>query len=168
MNKQAQSFQQAVDVKTEKTALLPNSLQNPALETFCEFLKSINDTTYIENEIASVYAENAYLNDTLKTLQSRDEIKEHFIKTSNAMTGYEVEITDIAASSKGYYIRWDMQFTAPKLSGGKNIHTIGMTYAQFNADGKVILHQDFWDSTEGFFSHIPVLRSGIKMIKSRL
>jgi hypothetical protein len=46
--------------------------------------------------------------------------------------------------------------------------TIGMTHLRFDSEGKVVLHQDFWDSTRGIFEHVPVMGAGIRLVKKRL
>lgn len=165
---QASNFSQARKAKQTKVTPLSKDQKKPTIDKFCKFLKGIHSEELIESEISQIYSPDAYLNDTLKTLNGREAIKQHFLKTSKAMTDYEVEIQDIAQSEQGYYIRWEMNYSSPKLNKGKNIKSIGITYAEFNADGLVILHQDFWDSTEGFFGHVPVVGSGIRVIKNRL
>jgi len=83
------------------------------------------------------------------------------------MTSYSVKVDDIAKSAEGYYIRWIMKFSAPKLAGGKEIESIGVSYVVFNSEGKALIHQDFWDSTSGMFEHLPLIGSGIKFVKKR-
>lgn len=168
MNQQANTFHSALDHSKTKAANLSDRETKKALDKFSAFLKGIGSADYIEKEISNVYAENAYLNDTLKTLKNRDEIKKHFIKTSKAMTSYSVEIEDIASTSQGHYVRWTMKFTAPKLAKGKEIISIGISYVVFDQDGKAILHQDYWDSTAGFFEHVPLVGGGIRVVKKRL
>jgi hypothetical protein len=45
--------------------------------------------------------------------------------------------------------------------------TIGITHLRFNEAGRVILHQDFWDTGLGFYQHIPVLGRVVKSINRR-
>jgi hypothetical protein len=168
MNEQASSYQQAKSKALTQAATLTGSEAEIALDRFGKFLKSIGSEEYIEKEIANVYAENAYLNDTLKTMANREEIRQHFIKTSKTMTTYSLEVEDTVKSDQGYYVRWTMKFSAPKLAGGEELVSIGMSHVIFDSEGKVLLHQDFWDSTTGLFEHIPVLGGGIRMVKKRL
>ena len=170
MNDQAITYQKAKTSASSQAADLSEADAKEALDRFGKFLQGIGSGEFIEREITNVYAENAYLNDTLKTLTNREEIKQHFIKTSQTMTSYSLEIDDISKSTKGngYYIRWTMKFSAPKLASGKEIVSIGMSHVVFDTDGKVLLHQDFWDSSAGMFEHVPIIGGGIRMIKKRL
>lgn len=170
MNEQALTYYKAKTASAPQTADLSEAESKAALDRFSKFLQDIGSEEFIEREISNVYAENAYLNDTLKTLTNRGEIKQHFIKTSKVMTGYSLEIEDISKSTtgNGYYLRWTMKFSAPKLASGKEIVSIGMSHVVFDKDGKALIHQDFWDSTSGMFEHVSVIGGGIRMIKKRL
>jgi len=46
--------------------------------------------------------------------------------------------------------------------------SIGMTQLRFNQEGKIIFHQDFWDSTEGFYQHLPYIGYIVRKIRSKL
>jgi hypothetical protein len=168
MNEQASSYQSAKSAAIPQAGNLTDAQADEALDRFGEFLKNIGSEEYIEKEIANVYAENGYLNDTLKSLPNREAIKQHFLKTSRTMTSYSLEIEDAVKTKDGYYVRWTMKFSAPKLAGGKELVSIGMSHVIFDSEGKVLLHQDFWDSTSGLFEHIPVLGGGIRIVKKRL
>jgi hypothetical protein len=168
MNEQASSYHKAKSTALSQAGKLNETEASEALDRFGKFLKNIESTEYIAKEVANVYAKDAYLNDTLKTLTDREQVKQHFLNTSKTMTTYSLDVEDTMKSEQGYYVRWTMKFSAPKLAGGKEIITIGMSHVVFNKEGKVLLHQDFWDSSTGLFEHIPVLGGGIRMVKKRL
>jgi len=170
MNQQSDTFHKikSEKLKQTKSVSLSEGETKAALDRFTRFLQGIGSAEFIEKEVANVYAKEAYLNDTLKSLYNREEIKEHFLKTSETMTTYSVEIEDIASTDQGHYVRWTMKFSAPKLASGKEIESIGMSYVVFDQDGKAVLHQDYWDSVSGMFEHVPVIGGGIRMIKKRL
>jgi hypothetical protein len=139
-----------------------------ALKRFTDFLKKIGDPSYIREETLHVYAADAYLDDTLVVHHGAAEIESYFLKTSETMTGYELVIDDVARSGEDYYIRWSMTFSAPALSGGKPVHSVGMSQIRFNREGKVGLHRDFWDSGRNFFGHLPGAGGVIGFIRKKL
>lgn len=168
MNEQEKTYKTAKSSALSSAGNLNEADADKALENISNFLKNIGSQEFIEKEISNVYAENAYLNDTLKTLTNRDQIKQHFVKTSKTMTSYSLEVEDISKSEQGYYLRWTMKFAAPKLASGEEIISIGMSHIIFDNQGKVLLHQDFWDSSTGLFEHVPFVGGGIRMVKKRL
>lgn len=61
-----------------------------------------------------------------------------------------------------------MVYRSKTLSKKQDIITIGMSHLRFDGAGKVVLHQDFWDSTRGIFEHVPLIGNGIRAVKKRL
>ncbi len=142
--------------------------ETAALERFQAFLKGIGDTKYVRDNALKVYAADAYLDDTLVVHHGAAEILAYFTKTSETMTSYQVTIDDVAVSGNDYYVRWTMVFAAPALSGGKAIHSVGISQVRFNRDGKVEFHRDFWDSGKNFYSHLPVVGGAVGFVRKRL
>lgn len=139
-----------------------------ALERFKSFLKGIGDVKYVRENTLKVYAADAYLDDTLVVHRGAAEIEAYFVKTSQTMTSYQVTIDDVARSGKDYYVRWTMVFSAPALSGGKPVHSIGISQVRLNREGQVEFHQDFWDSGKHFFAHLPVIGGAVGFVRNRL
>ena len=78
----------------------------------------------------------------------------------------KVTVVDVARSGANYYVRWTMEV---RFKGARDsVFTIGMTQLRFNEQGLIVFHQDFWDSTAGFFEHLPVLGSAIRWIKTKI
>jgi hypothetical protein len=142
--------------------------EKAALERFNSFLQGIGDVKYVRENTLNVYAADAYLDDTLALHHGAAEIEAYFIKTSETMTSYQVTIDDVARSGDDYYVRWTMVFAAPALSSGKPVHSVGISQIRFNREGKVVFHQDFWDSGKNFYAHLPVVGGVIGFVRKRL
>lgn len=151
------------------TGLEPGSLgEKAAVERFTSFLQGIGDVNYIRENTRKVYAADAWLDDTLTVHHGAPEIEAYFVKTSGTMTNYQVTIDDVAKSNGSYYVRWTMIVAAPALDGGKPVHSIGISQIRFDHEGKVEFHQDFWDSGENFYAHLPVVGGAVGFVKKRL
>ena len=154
------------ETKTSSTASSTADSKS-AIGAFSNYLKKIDDKDYIEKNTDKVYAKDAYLNDTLVTHRGPEEIKKYFLATADTMEQYELTIDDTASSGSEHYVRWTMIFTAPKLNGGKPIHSVGMSHVRLNQQGQVTMHQDFWDSGMNIYGQIPVLGGAIETIRRR-
>ncbi len=166
----APHFDTATRTKEYKDKLASTKTQassSTSLVAFTTFLQKISDKDYVRENTAKVYAKNAYLNDTLVTHTGPDEIMAYFLSTADTMTSYQVTIDDTASSGAEHYVRWTMVFSAPKLNGGKPVESVGMSHIRLNADGKVTMHQDFWDSGTNIYGQIPVLGGVIESIRRR-
>lgn len=138
--------------------------EKAAIERFTKYLKNIYNVRHIKSETSNVYAPTAYLNDTLATHRGIVDIEKYFISIADAMSTYQLNIQDISRSGSDHYIRWEMVFSSPQLSKGELIHSIGMTQVRFDKDGKVLFHQNFWDSGQNIYSHIRILGGMVKTI----
>lgn len=145
-----------------------SAAETAALGRFTAFLQGIGDVGFVRDNTSKVYSVDAFLDDTLVTHRGSAEIEAYFIETSKLMTRYELTINDVAKSGDDYYIRWTMVFAAPALSGGKAVHSVGISQVRFDQEGKVAVHQDFWDSGKNFFAHLPGAGGIIGYIRKRL
>jgi hypothetical protein len=166
----APNFDTAARTKEYKDVLDSSKAQatsSASLDAFSTFLQKISDKDYVRANTAKVYANDAYLNDTLVTHHGPNEIMAYFLSTADTMTSYQVTIDDTASSGVEHYVRWTMVFSAPKLNGGKPVESVGMSHIRLNSQGKVVMHQDFWDSGTNIYGQIPALGGVIETIRRR-
>lgn len=144
-----------------------SAAEKEAISRFENFLAHLDEKTARE-KTERVYAPDAFLNDTLKTLHGAPAIREYFIKTAQGLESMTVVFDDVAVSGRNYYFRWTMDTRMKHLARGRTIRTIGVTMVRFDPEGRVVIHQDFWDSAQGVWDHVPVLGMVIRWIQSRL
>lgn len=121
-----------------------------------------------EANIRAVYADELYFNDTFKIIDNIDQLVEYMSHSAGQVNSTTVDILDVIKSEHDYFIRWSMKIDT--TISGKDIfsHSIGMTQLRFNDSGKVVFHQDFWDSSEAFFEHLPMMGRFVKKVKTML
>ena len=166
LEKKSDSFADYVGAeKSIPGVILPAGSESVAVARFAHFYSNVTSDS-VGAQIGSVYAENLFFNDTLKTLRTRSALESYFIKTAEHADAMKVTVVDVARSGANYYVRWTMEV---RFKGARDsVFTIGMTQLRFNEQGLIVFHQDFWDSTAGFFEHLPVLGSAIRWIKSKI
>jgi len=160
-NKVAENYLTEID-KTAATSTV-DSIEKIFLKLFADFKTGAN-----EKVIRATYADNFYFNDTFKVLKSIDDLIPYMVETAKMVKSTTVEILDIANSGTDYYIRWVMVMEFKVKRKDIYSRSIGMTQLRFNQEGKIIFHQDFWDSTEGFYQHLPYVGYWIRKIRSKL
>jgi hypothetical protein len=99
-----------------------------------------------------------------------DSIELYLAEASSGDRDVSFEVRDTAVSRDGsdYYVRWEMELVSPGLNGGQPVRTAGSSHLRFDADGRIILHRDFWDTAEGFYERIPVLGWLIGRVRDRV
>jgi limonene-1,2-epoxide hydrolase len=113
-----------------------------------------------------VYAENAYFNDGFAELAGVDEIAAYLARSAEAAGAVDIEVHDVAYSGAEIYLRWDMRFTNQK--GSKEVVAAGISHLRVNADGWVVFHRDYWDSSGALAELVPLMPSILRSIRSRL
>ena len=138
-----------------------------SVERFQNLLSDFKAPGFNE-QIREVYAEDAFFNDTLKTVRGADAIEDYLMATAEAIEHGTVDFLDVVTQNGNYYFRWAMTIRFKRFARGEDKRSVGMTHVRFDSDGKVILHQDFWDSTGGLFEHVPMLGWMLRRAKKGL
>jgi limonene-1,2-epoxide hydrolase len=158
--------QELARLKQQPTVKKGGVEEKAAIERVKGFLATMNEET-VRQGTKTVYAADAYLNDTLTTKHGAAAIEAYFLETTKNAESITVVFEDVVESNGDYYFRWVMDTRLKKLRKGETIRTIGITHIRFNADGLVVLHQDYWDSAAGVYEHIPALGGMIRWVKAK-
>lgn len=154
-------------LKDRPGANLRGAEEKTAIAAFESYLSHLGKEEVLA-KTRKVYAPDVFFNDTLKTVHGSAALEEYFLGTAANTESIAVDFTDVVRSGNDYYFRWIMEVKFKKFAQGQSVRTIGMTHVRFNSVGQVILHQDYWDSTQGLFEYVPVLGGGLRFLKSRL
>jgi ketosteroid isomerase-like protein len=141
------------------------ALAERGVARFRDFFSNVNAQT-VREKAAELYAEDVWFNDTLKTLRGRAAVEAYFLKTLDHVDSFSAEVDDAAVSGRNVYVRWTMDV---RFKGAEEpVRTVGMTLLRFDAEGRAVLHQDFWDPAAGFYEHLPGLGGILRWIKSKI
>ena len=162
-----ETYAEALDRTATSGTVEPASQDEAAAISRLQSFLSEMSAERIRAEIRDVYASDVFLNDTLKTLQGVDALEEYFLDTVERTEFVRVRFDDTARSGRDYYLRWFMEYQSDRINRGAVVATIGMTHIRFDESGRVVLHQDYWDSADGLFERLPVLGWMIRSVKSQ-
>lgn len=154
------------EVHDQKTAALYD-VDGKEVEQFINMLRGIHNEN-LADMVLNTYADKLYFNDTLNTLNTKEDMLSYLKHTAENLDRYELIILDRAQSGDNIYLRWrmTMEFTA----AGKEIEStsVGMTQLKFDDSGKVVFQQDYWDSVEALYQHLPYVGYIIKKVREKL
>jgi limonene-1,2-epoxide hydrolase len=138
------------------------------VERFKTFNSDFSSNNIVQHT-SEVYAQDLYFRDPFKEIHNEKEFEAYLLRGSTAVADYHMDWLDVASHDGDYYFRWIM--TLKLKRDGKNdpptLNT-GISHVRFGADGKVILHQDYFDAATFLYEKIPVLGGEIRFIKKRL
>ena len=117
---------------------------------------------------AVVYAPEGYLNDTLVGITGVGRIEAYFGDTVTKAKQLEVRFLERAPVGIDWYVRWRMKVVVDGVNDGGPVISYGVTQFRFDADGRVLLHKDFWDSGTGLYEHLPVLGPVVGRVRAAI
>ncbi|PLX55050.1 MAG: hypothetical protein C0629_14530 [Chromatiales bacterium] len=164
----SETYESALARTSALPAVAPESAQeSAAIARLQDFLAAMS-ADGIRADIRNVYAQNVFFNDTLKTVVGVDALEEYLLETVQRTSFVRVRFDDVVRSGHDYYLRWFMEYQSDRINDGAVVSSIGMSQIRFDDSGKVVLHQDYWDSTGGLFERAPVVGWLLRKIKARL
>ena len=130
-----------------------------AAEVAARFQTAFRSLTAPEfvQRVAALYAERLYFNDTLTEKTSKTALVSYFRDIQSRLQHGELTVLDVAGSGDHLYIRWQMDVRFRVAGRSVASESVGVSHIKVNSEGQIIFHQDFWDSAEGLYRHLPVL-----------
>ena len=139
-----------------------------ALARFASFFSSFASDR-IPRLLPETYAQDVYFDDTLKTVRGLEALGHYLAESAEAVEDCRVTIHETTRTANDeHLVRWSMMIRFKKLRRGVDTWTVGMSHLRFDAQGRVVYHQDYWNAADGIFQHIPLLGTAIAAIKRRL
>lgn len=156
------SFEAYFDALSQQTA----THQADAKKQMEKIFTDMSEGATPEN-IRAVYAEELYFNDTFKIITDIDELVDYLSKTA-ASADSRVEILEVIKSEQDYYVRWRMHMAFSTMGQDIQTNSVGISQLRFNEHGKITFQHDFWNSSEAFFEHLPIIGRFIIKIRQGL
>lgn len=114
-----------------------------------------------------LYGEPLYFSDTLLTTENRSAALQHLNRVRSGTRSLMVTVLDTQVDGQDVYLVWHMRATFAPVRSPVTSTTLGMSHLRFDDTGRIIFQQDFWDSAEGLYRHVPVLGFLIDSIQGR-
>jgi hypothetical protein len=150
----------------EVQSMVPGSdAEKDALKRFNDFYAEYS-VEAIRKGVHSLYDENAWFGDPFHIVEGIEEIEHYFIVMAEPVEHCSFTVDSIQRSGIDYFARWTMKLES-KAAKGETIETIGLSHVRFNARGKVVFQQDYWD-TSAMFDRLPVVGFWTRLVKSRI
>jgi steroid Delta-isomerase len=115
-------------------------------------------------EIDNYYLPEVYFEDPFQSFNDRDGLeavyRRMFEKLEQPRFTIDAQLDD---HGQGVLI-WRFEFGWR----GRDHCIRGCSHLQFDADGRVSCHRDYWDAAEHVYEHIPVLGAVLRFIKKRV
>lgn len=128
--------------------------------------QELGPDTVTREKLAQLYDDKVVFIDPMHRIEGLDQLTQYFTGLYRNVESISFDFLSSWEDDGNAVLRWKMTFTHPKVAGGRPIEVPGMTYLQFG--DRIELHQDYFDSNQMLFDHLPILGSILGWLKNRL
>ena len=139
--------------------------EEKSLQVFRDFYRAFSEDK-IRGSLADLYSREAYFRDGFREVRGIDAIESYFLSSTESFHECTFDIQDVAENGGNYYFRWVMTLVL-KRDKDNPLRAVGMSHVRFDDTGKIIFHQDYWD-TSLVYEQVPLLGRIITWIRSRI
>ncbi len=118
--------------------------------------------------VREVYAPDAYLRDGFKELRGIDAIAPYMIRSTEPLRMCVFDFEAITVDDGEYYLRWVMRVNLKRDRPDRVEQAIGLTHMRFDAQGRILFQQDYWDPSDVLYDRIPIAGWLIRKVKASL
>lgn len=118
-------------------------------------------------ELGDIYHQDIHFIDPVSSHHGLNALQRYFSHSLGNLSYCQFEIADVHAFRGCATMFWTMHYAHPSLERNAPLTLSGCSHLLF-ADNKVIYHRDYYDMGEMLYQHIPLLRSFIGYLKSRI
>ena len=116
--------------------------------------------------LGELYTPNARFKDPFNEVQGVPAIQQVFEHMFVALDGPRFVIREAVCEGEQCFLTWDFLFRMRSLR--KDEQTVrGSTHVRFAADGRIVLHRDYWDAAEELYEKLPGLGALMRWLKRR-
>lgn len=113
------------------------------------------------------YAPDARFKDPFNEVQGLPSITHIFNHMYEALDEPHFVITRNLVDGDEAFLTWDFKFRFKRFDTQRWQTVRGGSHLQFNAQGLVTLHRDYWDAAEELYEKLPLLGGVMRWLKAR-
>ena len=116
--------------------------------------------------LAEFYARDARFKDPFNEVQGIPAIEQVFAHMFAALDSPRFVVRDIVVEGDQCFLTWDFLFRFKRLSRAEQV-VHGGSHLRFDAQGRIVLHRDYWDAAEELYEKLPLVGAFMRWLKHR-
>ena len=120
------------------------------------------------HRLPEVYADEVIFIDPAHRIEGLTALGDYFAALYQRLAYCRFEIISQQHEGAQAWLSWVMTFSHPRLAAGQPIRVEGATRLEFDAEGKVRVHRDYFDLGAMLYEQLPLLGPLVRLIKGRL
>ena len=145
--------------------MIADTLRNgAALDRLAHFYESLNEAAL--PQLAAIYAPDALFKDPFNEVRGIAPISAIFRHMYQQVDAPRFTVLTRVLQGDDAFLTWEFAFRMRRFSAAEQVIR-GATHVQFNANGLVCLHRDYWDAAEELYEKLPILGGLMRWLKKR-
>jgi hypothetical protein len=128
------------------------------------FAKLDSDNLHL---LGDIYNEEIEFTDPAHTIRGLDHLTRYFSSLYENST-VSIRFLHTVYQHPTGYIQWIMKIQNARLNGGEDFEVAGVSRVEFDENGKIAAHTDYFDLGALIYERLPLLGRLIRTIKGRL
>ncbi|MBN1956858.1 MAG: nuclear transport factor 2 family protein [Desulfuromonadales bacterium] len=120
------------------------------------------------DKLESIYAPDIHFIDPAHRIKGFESLSSYFSSLYQNLDSIIFTFETEIVSGNHVVLTWSMKFSHPRIAKGRPVCVEGCSWLEFNNDGKVIFHRDYFDMGAMLYEHLPLLGRIITKIKRGL
>jgi steroid delta-isomerase len=117
-------------------------------------------------QLDQFYAADARFSDPFQSVQGLAAIRAVFEHMYRSLDGPRFIVHELVADAGQGFMSWEFRFRL--RPGAPELCVQGGTHFKFAADGRVTLHQDYWDAAGQLYVHLPLIGTLMRWLRRRM
>lgn len=135
---------------------------DPRVNRLREFFETL--TPQSVERIGAVYSDDAHFKDPFNDVRGLPAVRRVFAHMFEQVKAPRFVVTRAICEGDDAFLTWDFLFSMNRSPDEPHVIR-GATHIQFDADGRVAVHRDYWDAAEELYEKLPLLRSLMRFLK---
>ncbi|SIQ86836.1 SnoaL-like domain-containing protein [Aeromonas sp. RU39B] len=139
---------------------------DPRLQRIASFYQMLD--RHQLHRLGEIYASEVVFEDPAHRLDGLDALARYFVALYAHVTDIHFEMHEGMSDGDNGWLAWTMTLLHPRLAKGNPVVVEGVTRLEFDTEGKVRYHRDYFDLGAMLYEQLPLLGALIRSIKGRL
>jgi hypothetical protein len=136
------------------------------IQRFVDFYNQLSAANL--DSLTEVYHPEVVFIDPVHKISGLPALHEYFSHAYARLQSCKFEVINAAGQHQSGFVSWTMTFSHQAIANGKLIQVEGCSALQFDADGLIVQHRDYYDLTDMVYQHVPVLNWLTALIKRKM
>ena len=115
-------------------------------------------------QLGAVYAPDAHFKDPFNEVQGHAAILAIFEHMFVQVDAPRFVVLESMGQGEQAFLTWEFRFRMKRWVAGEQCIR-GATHVRFDAQGRVVLHRDYWDVAEELYEKLPLLGGFMRLLR---